>query len=64
MLEGGFTDYSPENDEVTFHLVLQGGRLEGQSLWCCLGRATGTHAGLDSDAHTAAAKRVLNSPNR
>ncbi len=53
-LDFGSTDYSPTSDEVTFHLVLEKGRSEGESVLVLLGTREGLHAGWESDVDTAA----------
>lgn len=53
-LDFGSTDYSPASDEVTFHLILEKGRSEGESVLVLLGTREGLHAGLESDLDDAA----------
>jgi hypothetical protein len=36
-LDSGSTEYQPDSDEITFHLILPGGRSEGESLMVLLG---------------------------
>ena len=52
-LDFGSTEYTPESNEVTFHLMLDRDRPEGESLLVLLGTGKSTHAGLESDADAA-----------
>jgi hypothetical protein len=48
-LDFGSTSYTPASDEVTFHLVLERGRLGGESMLMLLGAREGAHVGLKSE---------------
>jgi hypothetical protein len=45
-LDSGSTDYTPLSDEVTFHLILPGGRPKGEFLLVLLGTREGGHAAV------------------
>jgi hypothetical protein len=47
-LDFGSTDYKPASDEVTFHLVLPGGRPEGEFLLVLLGPRIGLEPEADA----------------
>jgi len=49
----GSTEYAPESDEVSFHLMLDRDTPEGESLLVLLGAPQATHVGLESDADAA-----------
>ena len=61
-LELGSRNYVPETDEVTFHLVLPGGKVKRQSLLVVLGAGKAMHAGSEAEPRVAMPIRALNSP--
>jgi hypothetical protein len=51
-LDFGSTDYAPRSDEVTFHLILERGRSEGDYLLVLLGAPAGSENEMGSTAAT------------
>jgi hypothetical protein len=59
-LDSGSAEYTPVSDEVTFHLILPGGRPTGEFLMVLLGKREGRDGGL----HSEAAQATPNYPQR
>ena len=57
-LDFGSTEYAPTSDEVTFHLILERGRSEGESLLVLLGTAAGSENEVGAAAASPGFKPV------
>ena len=61
VLDSGSSDYTPESDEVFFHLILPGGRSEGEFLLVVLGSHGAARARGESDRDVTMPNRSLSS---
>jgi hypothetical protein len=61
VLDSGSSQYTPASDEVAFHLILPGGRPEGEFLLVLLGSHGAARTRRESDRYAASPNRPLRS---